>query len=117
MVRYQIQYKPINPATNNCVTNTTLNAWTGNTVSATGQTNPNYDMLLMFIKTSTNSATLNASDFKRVESETWAVYAVKDSIKEAKIAAKPLIKKYGVDNVQICKIIQAGIEIVFGDEE
>ena len=49
MVKYQIQYKPINPITNNCVTNTTLSSWDGST-AISGANNPNYDMLLMFIR-------------------------------------------------------------------
>ena len=114
MVKYQIQYKPINPITNDCVTNTTLSPWTGAT-AISGANNPNYAMLLMFIRTS-QTGTLSVTDFKRVENETWAVYAVKDSIKEAMVVAKPLIRQYGVDNVQICKVISSDLNIIFGDD-
>jgi hypothetical protein len=115
MVLYQVQYKPINPVTNNPVTNTTLSTWDG-TVSTTGGFNPNYDMMLMFIGTASGSSASVAS-YKRIENETWAVYCVKESIKAAMKVAKPLIEEYGIDNVQICKVVQANIDIVFGEDE
>ena len=114
MVKYQVQYKPINPATNSCATNTTLSKWDG-TVSSGGTNNPNYDMLLMFRKTD-SLGDVTKSDFVRVEQETWAVYAVKESVEAAMKIAKPLMEKYGVDNVQICKIVSANVEIVFEDK-
>lgn len=115
MVKYQVQYKPINPITNTSVTNTTLGTWDGN-VSTTGGFNPNYDMALMFIKTATTGVP-QITDFKRIESEIWAVYAVKDSIKAAMKVAKLLIQEYGIENVQICKVVQANIDIIFEEEE
>ena len=111
MVVYQVQYKPINPVTNNPVTNTALAAWDG-TVTTTGVFNPNYDMALMFIRTAT-TGTMSAGDFKRIDNEVWAVYAVKESIKSAMRVAKPLIQEYGIENVQICKVVQANIDIIF----
>ena len=111
MVKYQVQYKPINPVTNNPVTNTTLSEWNGTTTN-TGGFNPNHDMALMFIKAGTGGS-VNVDDFKRIDSEVWAVYAVKESIKAAMKVAKPLIQEYGVDNVQICKVVQANIDIIF----
>lgn len=113
MVRYQVQYKPINPITNNPATNTTLNTWNGSTTT-TGGFNPNYDMMLMFIGTNGCSG---PNDFKRIDNEVWAVYAVKESIKSAMKEAKPLIQQYGIENVQICKVVQANIDIVFEEEE
>lgn len=115
MVKYQVQYKPINPVTDNPVTNTTLADWSGS-VLTTGGFNPNYDMALMFTRTAT-TGTIQISDFKRIESEVWAVYAVKESIKAAMKVAKPLIQQYGIENVQICKVVQANIDIVFEEEE
>lgn len=115
MVKYQVQYKPINPVTNNPVTNTALEDWNGS-VLTTGGFNPNYDMTLIFTKTATTGA-IQISDFKRIESEVWAVYAVKESIKAAMKVAKPLIQEYGIENVQICKVVQANIDIVFEEEE
>lgn len=111
MVQYQVQYKPINPVTNNPVTNTTIESWDG-TVSTSGGFNPNYDMALMFTRTST-TGTMGVGDFKRIDSEVWAVYAIKESIKSAMKVAKPLIQEYGIENVQICKVVQANIDIVF----
>lgn len=115
MSRYQVQYKPINPATNLPATNTTTSSWDGN-VPSYGGVSPNYDMTLMFVRKST-SGNLSRSDFIRIENETWAVYATVDSIKEAIILAKPLIKEYGTDNVQICKAISADTDLVFGDNQ
>jgi len=111
MVLYQVQYKPINPVTNNPVTNTTLDPWSG-TVTTTGGFNPNYDMALMFTRTAT-TGTMSSGDFKRIDNEIWAVYAVKESIKSAMRVAKPLIQEYGIENVQICKVVQANIDIIF----
>lgn len=116
MVKYQVQYKPINPANNNPVTNKALEVWNGST-STTGGINPNYDMTLMFKKASSDNTALQYTDFKRIESEIWAVYAVKDSVKSAMKVAKLLIQKYGVENVQICKVVQANVDIVFEEEE
>lgn len=113
MVRYQVQYKPVNPITNNPVTNTTLSVWNGSTTT-TGGFNPNYDMILMFIGT---NGCNGASDLKRIENDVWAVYAVKESIKSAMKVAKPLIQEYGIENVQICKVVQANVDIVFQEEE
>lgn len=113
MVQYQVQYKPINPITNNPATNLTLDNWTGVTTTGAASSNPNYDMLLMFCKAGTASGSLSVNDFKRVGAETWAVYCVKESIKSAMKVAKLLIEKYGIANVQICKVVQANIDIVF----
>ena len=112
MVQYQIQFKPVHPVTNQGVTNKTLENWTG-TVAAAGVTNPNYDMALMFMKTSSSALTVN--DFKRIDGEIWVTYAVSDSIKGAMKIAKPLIEQYGVDNVQICKVAPASVQIVFSE--
>lgn len=112
MVQYQVQYKPINPVTNNCVTNTTLTPWSGAS-SASGTTDPRYDMALMYIKSGQQNGNINYNDFKRIDSEIWAVYAVVDSVKAAMRMAKPLIREYGNSNVQICKVAPSNIEIVF----
>ena len=53
------------------------------------------------------------TDLKRIETDVWAVYCVKESIKAAMKASKPLIQQYGIENVQICKVVQANIEVVF----
>ena len=111
MVRFQIQYKPIHPVTNAGVTNLTLETWNGS-VSNMGSVNPNYDMLLMYVRTDSQSQ-LSTGHFVRVPSETWAVYSESDSIKGAMAIAKPLIKQYGISNVQICKIAPCDLEIVF----
>ena len=115
MVKYQVQYKPINPFTNNPVTNTALDDWNGE-VTTTGGLNPNYDMALMFIGSETTD-TMSAADFKRIYGETWAVYAVKESVKAAMKVAKSLIQTYGIENVQICKVVQANIDIIFEEGE
>lgn len=111
MVKYQIQFKPVNPVTKTCVTNTTLASFDGSGITTSGGYNPNYDMMFMFQKTSSGSATVN--DFVKVPQETWAIFAVAESIKGAMKIAKPLIQTYGVENVQICKVVQANIEVVF----
>ena len=111
MVKYQVQYKPINPVTNTPVTNTTLSEWNG-AVSSSGGFNPNHDMALMYIRTNPQ-AQIAAKHFTRTDGEVWAVFAVKESIKAAMKVAKPLIQEYGVDNVQICKVVQANIDIIF----
>ena len=111
MVKYQVQYKPINPVTNTPVTNTTLSEWDGK-VNTTGGFNPNHDMALMYTKTNPQG-NIAVNDFKRIDGEVWAVFAVKESIKAAMKVAKPLIQEYGVDNVQICKVVQANIDIIF----
>lgn len=115
MVSYQVQYKPVNPVTNSPVTNTSIESWDGS-VLTTGGFNPNYDMALMFTRTAT-TGTMSASDFKRIDNEIWAVYAVKESVKSAMKVAKPLIQEYGIENVQICKVVQANIDIVFEESE
>jgi hypothetical protein len=115
MVKYQVQYKPINPVNNNPVTNRTLEEWDG-AVLTTGGANPNYDMALIYTK-SNSSSSLQVTDFKRIESEIWAVYAVEESIKSAMKIAKSLIQQYGIDNVQICKVVQANVDIVFEEEQ
>lgn len=115
MVKYQVQYKPVNPTTNNPATNTALEDWDG-VVTTTGGFNPNYDMALMFTRTDT-TGTMSAADFKRIDVEVWAVYAVKESVKAAMKVAKPLIQTYGIENVQICKVVQANIDIIFEEEE
>lgn len=115
MVKYQVQYKPINPVNNNPVTNKTLEDWTGAVTTIAGA-NPNYDMALMFVKQDTGNIKID-KDFQRIESEIWAVFAVKESVKSAMKVAKALIQKYGVENVQICKVVQANVDIVFEEEE
>lgn len=116
MVKYQVQFKPINPVTNNPVTNTTLDVWNGSPVSTGGGFNSNYDMALMFIKPS-STGSIAVTDFKRIDGEIWAVYAVMESIKAAMKIAKPLIQTYGIENVQICKVVQANVDIIFEEED
>gem|GEM_PF-6432170 len=81
-----------------------------------GRANPNYDMILMFVKGNSDPIKID-KDFQRIDSEIWAVFAVKESVKSAMKVAKPLIQKYGVENVQICKVVQANVDIVFEEEE
>ncbi|AGF59578.1 hypothetical protein B0P06_006040 [Clostridium saccharoperbutylacetonicum] len=117
MVKYQVQFKPINPVTKKPVTNTTLDDWTGAATSSTGGYNTNYDMALMFIKPLNSTGTIVPTDFKKIDGDVWAVYAVKESIKAAMKTAKQLIQTYGIENVQICKVVQANVDIIFEEEE
>lgn len=117
MVKYQVQFKPINSATNNPVTNTTLDDWNPSSTGTGGGVNSNYDMALMFIKPTNTTGAIAATDFKKINGEVWAVYAVKESIKAAMKIAKPLIQTYGIENVQICKVVQANVDIIFEEED
>ena len=111
MTKYQVQYKPINEATNGCITNKSLEVWSGS-VNTTGGFNPQHDMILYFKRTATQGA-MSSADFSRIPGDFWCVYAETDSIKGAMVIAKILIKEYGSENVQICKIAPCNIEVVF----
>lgn len=100
MVQYQIQLKPVEKDTNICITKDTKDTT---------------DTAVCICKNPTNLT----GNWKRIEqkliTDVWTVYAVVDSVKAATAIAKPLMQEYGVDNVQICKVVPASTEIVFGE--
>ena len=111
MTKYQVQYKPINETTNLPITNKTLELWSGS-LNNNGGFNPQYDMILYF-KKAIQSGGFSQNDFVRVAGDVWVVYAETDSVKGAMVLAKPLIREYGIENVQVCKIAPCNIEVVF----
>lgn len=115
MVKYQVQFRPINPATKAPMTNT--NTWTG---TANGIISDK-DCILLYKKpswpTTSVGSPILAADFEKIPHDVWAVYSHADSIKAAMVIAKPLISQYGVQNVQICKVAPASIDIVFQEQQ
>lgn len=121
MVKYQVQFKPINPVTKAPMTNN--NVWSGASSSTAAN---DYDCILYFNRTvwatDQSDATryrvgwVSVGDLKNVPHAVWAVFAVVDTIKQAMKIAKPLMQQYGVDNVQIVQVVPASTEIVFEEE-
>lgn len=120
MVKYQVQFKPINTANNSPITNTS--AWSGvGSSTAAGD----YDCALYYTRTSwpTDSDSIwryngwvPAANFRKIPHSVWAVFSVADTIKQAMKIAKPLMQQYGVDNVQIVQVVPASTEIVFEEQ-
>lgn len=117
MVNYQVQFKPINSVNNKVITNESIFSGLDSTTI-----NADYDVVLMYTRTSwpTNQVELSqkagyvpAASLKKVDYSVWCIYSVVESVKEAMATAKPLIQEYGVDNVQICKVVPTSTQIVF----
>lgn len=111
MVKYQIQFKPIHPGTNKPITNS--NTYSGGSLTSLAL---DYDCILAYTRVSTTGNMSPSADIKQIPQEIWAVYGSYTSVKEAMKIAKPLISKYGIDNVQICKIAPSSIQIVFEED-
>ena len=103
MVKYQIQFKPVNPTTNSCMTNQTVG------------TNVNRSDKIYMCTTADGASGTPA--YAQIQSVIWSVYAVVESVKKAMIIAKPLIQEYGIGNVQIVKVVPASTEIVFEEDQ
>lgn len=117
MVKYQVQFKPINPINNNPITNTSVFSANDSTT-----VNTDYDCLLMYTRTSwpTDPTTLGQTRgyiplacIKQLVYPTWCVYTQVESVKQAMAIAKPLMQEYGLGNVQICKVVPTSTTIVF----
>lgn len=111
MVKYQIQYKPPHPVTGKPVTGRTDEEFTGNSDT----TGTDYDMFFMYTRSSFGGY-FGTGDIQKIEKECWAVYSNENSLKQAIVVARPLIARYGVDNVQICKVAPISTEIVFEEK-
>lgn len=120
MVKYQVQFKPINPTNNSPMTN--KGNWTG---IASSTAAVDYNCVLYYARTSWPQDSYNtglltnwipSASIKRIPHAMWAVFSVVDTIKQAMKIAKPLIQQYGVDNVQIVQVVPASTEIVFEEE-
>lgn len=120
MVKYQVQFKPINTITKSPMTN--AGNWSGINSSTAAA---DYDCVLYYTRTSwpTDSYSIGihngwipSTSLKNIPHSMWAVYSVVDTIKQAMKIAKPLIQQYGVDNVQIVQVVPASTEIVFEEE-
>ena len=117
MVKYQVQFKPINPVNNQPMTNSyTFSGGYGNT------TTQDYDSVLMYIKSSfpTTGSTagfISPSELRNIPHAVWCVYSTVNTVKQAMTIAKPLIQEYGINNVQIVKVVPASTEIVFEEDQ
>ena len=99
MVKYQVQFKPVNPITNSCMTNELPNR---------------SDQIYMCITPDGASGT---PSYSKIPYAVWAIYTVVESVKKAMLIAKPLIQEYGINNVQIVKVVPASTEIVFEEDQ
>lgn len=119
MVQYQVQFKPIHPVSNNPITNNSEFSGVGSYSTST-----DYDSILMYTRTSWPAGDdlyrfngwIPSGNIQKIPYKTWCIYSIVDSVKEAMIVAKPLIQEYGVDNVQICKVVPTSTQIVFEEE-
>lgn len=109
MVKYQIQIKPIHSVTNKPITGREKDK---KFIGSEKETGHDYDLFLYWKKTNFIGVIGN-NDICAIPYECWAVYCEVGSIKQAMVIAKPLIAKYGTDNVQICKIAPSDIKVVF----
>ena len=116
MVKYQIQFKPVNPINNKPMTNESA------FVGGFGDTTTvDYDSILMYVKTNfpTSGSTagwVNPIELQNITHPVWCVYAVVDTVKQAMKIAKPLMRKYGTESIQIVQVVPASTEIVFEEE-
>ena len=109
MVKYQIQIKPIHSVTNKPITGREKDK---QLKGVEKETVHDYDLFLYWKRTSFNG-NVGIEHIGSIPYECWAVYCEVGSIKQAMVIAKPLIAKYGTDNVQICKIAPSDIKVVF----
>ena len=98
MVKYQVQFKPVNPTTNSCMTNELPNR---------------SDQIYMC----TTPDGASHPSYSKIPYAVWAIYTVVESVKKAMLIAKPLIQEYGINNVQIVKVVPASTEIVFEEDQ
>ena len=99
MVKYQVQFKPVNPTTNSCMTNELPNR---------------SDHIYMC---TTPDGAPGQPSYSTIPYAVWAIYTVVESVKKAMLIAKPLIQEYGINNVQIVKVVPASTEIVFEEDQ
>lgn len=99
MVKYQVQFKPVNPTTNSCMTNELPNR---------------SDKIYMC---TTPDGASGTPAYGQIPYAVWAIYTVVESVKKAMLIAKPLIQEYGINNVQIVKVVPASTEIVFEEDQ
>ena len=116
MVKYQIQFKPVNPINNKPMTNeSTFVGGFGDTTTV------DYDSVLMYVKTKfptigPTAGWVNTKELQNVTHPVWCVYATVDTVKQAMKIAKPLMRKYGTESIQIVQVVPASTEIVFEEE-
>lgn len=119
MVNYQVQYKMIHPTQLSPVTNKTLveyNASDSSRVNITDK-DPKCDMIFYcHLPLSQHQGNLNASskdEMRRINQDYWLVYANCASLKQAQIVARKIGAIYGIENVQVCKLVPISSEILF----
>lgn len=115
MVQYQVQFKPVNPINNKPITNESAWDGSGSTTAA-----HDYDCILYYDRTSWSTGFsqipmnyIPNTNLKKIPHIVWCVFSVVDTVKQAIKIAKPLMQEYGIDNVQIVKVVPASTEIIF----
>ena len=118
MVKYQVQFKPINPVNNSPMQNENTYVGYDSTTA-----NNDYDCVLMYVRKEWTAIDLDYhrgyvphASYKNITHPVWCVYAQVDTVKQAMKIAKPMIQKYGTQNVQIVQVVPASTEIVFEEE-
>ena len=116
MVKYQVQFKPINPVSNTPMQNEKTFVGARSTYA-----NNDYDCVLMYTKTAFETTGPHTNciyprELQNITHPVWCVYAQVDTVKQAMKIAKPMIQKYGTQNVQIVQVVPASTEIVFEEE-
>ena len=125
MVKYEVQIKPIHPLIKNrVVTNESEEKYSPIVYNRSDRPFESQDkcvdMIFGYHKTQIQSIAgyeYYSDTFTRIEGNFWQVYETTNSLKEATVIARKLIKEIGLNHVKIAKITPISNEIVFSEND